>query len=228
MKAIAYYRVSTVRQGTSGLGLDAQKATVADHLNGHTPIAEYQEVESGRKTDRPELRNALEHCQRTGACLVVAKADRLARNCHFLLALLDSGVEITFCDMPQVSGASGRLVLTMLGGMAEFESRVCSERTKAALAKARERGIRLGAAPGNCTLKNWVAKHGLEKAVGGIKRAANKRAEIFRSTIDCMVGQGLGNTAIAKELNRRGEPSVRGGTWNATGIRVLRARLAAI
>ena len=226
MKTIAYYRVSTVQQKISGLGLEAQQATVRDYLKGEPLLAEYQETESGRKTDRPQLRAALEHCQRTGARLVIAKVDRLARHTRFLLALIDSGVEITFCDMPEISGPAGRMMLTMMAGFAEMESALISERTVLALKAARARGVKLGAQPGKSPLQKYLRENGNGKACRGATRAADSRAEVWRSTITTMLADGLGNTAIAGVLNGRGEPSVSGaGQWTAKQIRRLRARL---
>ena len=228
MKAIVYLRVSTKSQSESGLGLEAQRQTVSDFLDDVSPVAEYQEIESGRKTDRPQLRAALNFCRRTGATLVIAKVDRLARNARFLLALIDSGVEITFCDLPQVSGPAGRMMLVMMSGFAEMESALISTRTKSALAMARKRGVKLGAQPGNSPLISWNRNHSNKLGVGGIKKAADRRAESWRSTITALVSDGLSDNAIAKTLTARGEKSVKGKAWTSKGVSRLRARLEAI
>ncbi len=145
-KFVAYYRVSTDKQGRSGLGLEAQRQAVRDRLDGGAwqLVGEYTEVESGRRKARPELTKALTACKRHRAKLVVAKLDRLSRNAGFLLALLDSGVEVLFADMPQIPGAMGKFVIGVMAQVAELEAGLISERTKAALAAAKARGVRLG------------------------------------------------------------------------------------
>ena len=136
---VAYYRVSTDRQGRSGLGLDAQRAAVAEYLNGGswTLAAEFTEVESGKRNDRPELEKALAMCRRTGATLVIAKLDRLSRNASFLLSLRDAGVEFVACDMPEAN----RLTVGIMALMAEHEAEMASKRTKDALTAATARGL---------------------------------------------------------------------------------------
>jgi DNA invertase Pin-like site-specific DNA recombinase len=225
MRAVAYYRVSTAKQGASGLGLDAQADTVQRHLNGAEPLATYVEVESGRRDDRPELRRALDHARRAGACLVVAKVDRLARSTRFLLELLDSGVEVTFCDMPQVAGPAGRLMLTMLAGVAEMEAGLISERTKAALQAAKARGVQLGNPDGAAVL----ARHREAARVASAKvrgEAAAGRAEAWRATVEALAE--LSHSAAARALNARGERGVGGGVWTATSVRRLRERLGLV
>ena len=225
-KFITYYRVSTARQGKSGLGIEAQREAVTRHLGPDAEIvAEYKEVESGRKHDRPELCQALDHCRRTGAVLVVAKLDRLARSASFLLGVINSSVEVQFADLPQVSGPAGRFLLTSMAAVAELEAGLISERTKAALAAAKRRGQRLGARPGASPLTAYLREHGNAEALAGKQRAADARAEAWRKTLETMLAEGLGNTAIARELNARGETSVRNGQWTATSVRRLRQRL---
>jgi len=139
---VAYYRVSTDKQGRSGLGLEAQRAAVQAHVAGaHGAVAaEFVEVESGRKKDRPQLAAALVAARAHRAILVIAKLDRLARNVHFVSGLMESGVEFVAADMPTVN----RLTVHILAAVAEEEARMISARTKAALAAAKARGIRLG------------------------------------------------------------------------------------
>jgi len=143
---VAYTRVSTVRQGRSGLGLEAQRAAVASYLNGGSwkLIGEYQEIESGRRSDRPELLKALSHCRSHGAALIVAKVDRLARSQSFLSKILDAGVDVRFCDLPQIEGPTGRFLLQSMMSVAELEAGMISARTTAALAAARANGRKLG------------------------------------------------------------------------------------
>ena len=137
---IAYYRVSTDKQGKSGLGLEAQRQAVVDFINGNgnKVIAEYTEVESGKRRDRPELAKALTDCRKHKAKLVIAKLDRLARNVHFISGLMESGVDFVAVDMPQAN----RLTVHILAAVAEHEREMISQRTKAALAVAKERGVR--------------------------------------------------------------------------------------
>ena len=147
---IAYYRVSTARQGRSGLGLEAQKQAVQAHLNGQKPISEFVEVESGRRNDRPKLAEALAACRVHKATLIIAKLDRLARNVAFVSSLMEAGVEFQACDFPQAN----RLTIHILAAVAEHEARMISERTRAALAAAKARGTVLGGfrgRAGTCT-----------------------------------------------------------------------------
>ena len=139
---VAYYRVSTDKQGRSGLGLEAQRAAVVAHVAGArgTVAGEFVEVESGRKRDRPQLAAALAAARAHRAVLVIAKLDRLARNVHFVSGLMESGVEFVAADLPTVN----RLTVHILAAVAEEEARMISARTKAALAAAKARGVRLG------------------------------------------------------------------------------------
>ena len=132
VKVVAYYRVSTAKQGASGLGLDAQRAAVAawTAANGAAVLAGYTEVESGKRADRPELIKALAHAKRSKATLVIAKLDRLSRNVHFLSGLMESGVDFIACDNPHAN----KLTIHILAAVAEDEAKRISERTKAALA----------------------------------------------------------------------------------------------
>src|SRR6195256_4290258 len=142
---IAYYRVSTARQGASGLGLEAQRAAVASYLNGgewHIQ-AEFTEVESGRRVDRPQLDRALAAARVHRAPLVVAKVDRLTRSVGFLSRLLEAGVEVRFADLPTIEGPTGRFMLQQMAAVAELEAGLISTRTKAALAAAKARGKKL-------------------------------------------------------------------------------------
>src|SRR5262245_32388573 len=127
-KYVAYYRVSTERQGRSGLGLEAQRHAV-ETFNGGKVIAEFTEVESGRRNDRPELAKAMQHAKATGATLLIAKLDRLSRDAHFLLGLERAGVEFRACDMP----SADRMTVGIMALVAEHEAKAISQRTKAAL-----------------------------------------------------------------------------------------------
>jgi DNA invertase Pin-like site-specific DNA recombinase len=208
---IAYYRVSTQRQGQSGLGLDAQRAVVAAFAEARKMkiVGEYIEIESGRKRNRPQLSAALMTCKKQRATLVVAKLDRLARNVGFLHTLLDSHVDIAFCDMPEVSGAMGRFLLISMANVAELEAGLISERTKAALAAAQARGVVLG--------NNGLARRNRDAALA--------RAEGLRSIFSELAGQSA--HAIAAHLNARKVATPRGLTWSAQTVIRVQRRLAA-
>src|SRR6476660_4979953 len=171
-KYVAYYRVSTDRQGKSGLGLDAQKAAVADRLNGgRWQIAgEFTEIESGKRASRPQLDAAIAACKKHKARLVVAKLDRLSRNVSFLLKLIDAGVEVLFADLPELNGAMGKFVLITMANVAELEAGLISERTKAALAATKARGTKLG-------------RHGAEVLAPKYREEARQRALKLQPTI---------------------------------------------
>src|SRR6516165_10069055 len=141
-KFVAYFRVSTDRQGKSGLGLEAQRETVMNYLNGGrwTLVGEFTEVESGKRADRPELEKALAACKKQKAKLVIAKLDRLSRNLAFIATLMESGVEFVAVDNPHAN----KLTIHILAAVYQHEREMISERTKAALAAAKKRGQRLG------------------------------------------------------------------------------------
>jgi DNA invertase Pin-like site-specific DNA recombinase len=146
---VSYLRVSTESQGRSGLGLDAQRQAVATHIAaaGGELVAEFQEVESGKRADRPQLAAALAACRTRRAVLVIAKLDRLARNARFLLSVVEGSGEagVVFCDLPSVpAGPIGKFMVTQLAAVAELEAGLISQRTRAALAVAKARGVRLG------------------------------------------------------------------------------------
>src|SRR3954469_9367606 len=149
-KFVAYYRVSTAKQGASGLGLEAQQDAVRAHLNGGSwqLVAEVVEVESGKRNDRPKLAEALRLCRLHGATLIIAKLDRLARNVAFISNLMESGVEFTAVDFPQAN----RLTVHILAAVAEHEAKAISTRTKDALAAAKARGTKLGGNQGKIHL----------------------------------------------------------------------------
>jgi len=144
---IGYARVSTVRQGASRLGLEAQQSAITEYVKGkgRLTLPIFVEVESGKRDDRPELAAALTKAKLTGSTLVVTKLDRLSRNAQFLMALVDSGVDVVFCDLPEVpAGPMGRFLLQQMAVVAELERGLIGRRTKAALAAAKARGVRLG------------------------------------------------------------------------------------
>lgn len=216
---IAYYRVSTARQGRSGLGLDAQRASVLAYLNGGRweLVEEFTEVESGRKNDRPQLTAALSACRAQKATLVIAKLDRLARNVAFVSALMEAGVEFVACDFPQAN----RLTLHILSAVAEHEARMISERTKAALAAAKARGKKLGGGRG----RNITASE-QQMGVAATKARADAYARDLAPVIQAAITNGHTNpTSIARALNNQGVPAPRGGSWSTIQVQRLVQRM---
>lgn len=223
-KFVVYYRVSTQQQGRSGLGLAAQREAVAAYLNGGnwTITAEFTEVESGKRSDRPELDRALAAARRHRAALVVSKVDRLTRSVAFLSRLLESGVEIRFADLPSIEGATGRFMLQQMVAVAELEAGLISARTKRALAAAKSAGTVLGSFRG----KSLTTEHRAASAAAR-QRVASSRADLA-PTIRAL--QAAGHTslrAIAAGLNATGIPTARGsGEWSAVQVARVLARLA--
>jgi DNA invertase Pin-like site-specific DNA recombinase len=172
---VAYYRVSTQRQGRSGLGLQAQQDAVRNHLNGGDwrIVGEFKEIESGNRKDRPKLADALAACRVHGAKLLIAKLDRLARNVAFVSALMEAGVEFEAVDFPQVN----RLTIHILAAVAEHEAKAISDRTKAALAAAKRRGVKLGSYRAGARLTAKARQAGADARV----EQANKRAAVPES-----------------------------------------------
>lgn len=215
MRFIAYYRVSTAKQGRSGLGLEAQRTSVLANVKDGSMLSEYVEVESGKRSDRPELAKAIAHAQRESATLIIAKLDRLARSVAFIFALRDSGVQFKACDMPEAN----TLTIGLLAAMAQHERELISERTKAALKAKKARGFVLGS-PQNltpeATRKAAHARHRL-----AIENTANKRATelalLYR-------GSGLSYSAIAQKLNTNGHTARKGGQFYARTIERLLKR----
>ena len=220
-KFVAYYRVSTAKQGQSGLGLEAQREAVRSYLNGGSwsLVAEFRETESGKRSNRPALQEALAACRLHKATLIIAKLDRLARNVAFVSALMEAGVEFVAADFPQAN----RLTVHILASVAEHEGRMISERTKAALRVAKERGVRLGGDRGG---RADDGARALAKAA--IRKSADDRAAIVLPTIRTI--QAAGTTSlrgIAEALNDQGIPSSRGGRWQAISVRRVLSRTSA-
>ncbi|WP_157220613.1 recombinase family protein [Flavisphingomonas formosensis] len=216
---ISYARVSTARQGQSGLGLDAQREAVSRYLNGGDwkLLAEYVEIESGRKSDRPQLAAALAHCRATKSTLIVAKLDRLARNAAFLLTLIDSGADVLFCDLPDLpAGPVGRFMLTQMAAVAELEAGLISQRTKAALAAAKERGVKLGGYRGED--RSMTVQRARSAEIRG--NQARDRAEDVMPMISLARSRGASSLRqIAEFLNEKGVKTARGSEWQANSVR---------
>jgi len=211
---IAYYRVSTDRQGRSGLGLDAQQQAVGDYLAGRGELIDaFTEVESTRKTDLPQLAAALEACCRHKATLVIAKLDRLARNVAFISGLMESGVEFVAVDMPEAN----RLTLHILAAVAEHEREMISQRTKAALQAAKARGVKLGSPE---------PKKGAAIRTQVIQDKADRFAANILPIIRDLQTQGVTSyRAIARALNARGIPTANQRQWYPTTVKNLLKRV---
>lgn len=215
MKYVAYYRVSTDRQGQSGLGLDAQRTAVAKYIADAELVAEFTEIESGRNNDRIQLAQALALAKKSKATLIIAKLDRLARNVHFISGLLESGVSFICADSPEAD----RTWLQMSAVFAEWEARKISERTKSALQVAKARGVKLGcptpqvgSAAGNAVIQTRANNY------------ADRVAPIVRDVIAVSGASTL--RELATELSTRGIQTPRGNTeWAASQVNALIKRL---
>ena len=221
-RVVAYYRVSTEGQGRSGLGLEAQREVVTAlcQQRGWEIIAEFTEVESGKRDDRPELTAALKRAKVTGARLVIAKLDRLSRNVAFLAALQDSGAKFTAADMPEAD----EFTIHILAAVAQRERKLTSDRTKAALAAAKARGVKLGNPNGAAAIRR--AGKGTTAALQAVRKNAAERAVEYAETIADIRAAGIASlAATAKELNARGIVTARGGQWYPSSVRNLLQRL---
>ncbi len=223
MRIVTYTRVSTKRQGESGLGLEAQQAAISAYAatNAAQIVAAFTEVESGRKNDRPELAKAMRMARVMGARLVIAKLDRLSRNAAFLLNLRDAGVDFVACDNPHATP----LTIGVLALVAEEEARAISARTKAALTAAKARGTVLGNPNGAAALRRAAMGNGASRAA--MTANADRRAAMFVDVLEDLDRAGFTTLqAVADELNRRGICTPRGKTWYPASVANLRARLA--
>jgi DNA invertase Pin-like site-specific DNA recombinase len=235
---VSYLRVSTDKQGRSGLGIEAQRQAVAAFLAGENGsgaelLAEYVEVESGRRSDRPELAKALEHARLAGAILLIARLDRLSRNLHFLSGLQEAGVEFRACDIPSAS----RMVLSIMAAVAEEEARLIGERTRAALGEARKRIAttgqrkrpnvrRLGNPDGARAFGPDGPARGTVSGLATIRENADKFAQCLRPILCELEARGVGSAnGMARALNERGVLSPRGGRWTAQTVLRVRERI---
>jgi len=224
---ISYYRVSTKKQGASGLGLEAQEQAVHGYLKGVNGklVCSYTEVESGKRSDRPELQKALAHCKRSKATLLISRLDRLSRNVAFLSALMDSGAEFLAVDNPTAT----RLTVHILAAIAEFEAKAVSERTKAALAMAKARGVKLGShREGHWAGREHLRLEGLKAARKAAAKVNKEERLATYSDIIPLVKQlreqGTTLEGIALRLNEMGHNTRKGRPWGHVQIlRLLRA-----
>lgn len=222
LRVVAYLRVSRDKQGINGLGMDAQRQAIETFVSQHRAnvVGTFKEVESGKRSDRPQLQKALHLAKVTGAVLVIAKLDRLSRSASFLLALRDSGVKFEACDIP---GATD-MTVGILAVVAQAEREAISKRTTEALAAAKRRGVKLGNPNGAAPLRR--AGKGNVDAVKAIVENADKHAENLRPVIESLREEGVCSLgAMAQALNERGMLTARGGLWWKTSVKNLLERL---
>ncbi len=219
-KFVAYYRVSTQKQGASGLGLDAQREAVSRFLNGGDweLVAEFQEIETGKGADaldkRQQLKAALAACRKEGATLIIAKLDRLARNVHFVSGLMESKVRFVACDMPEAN----ELTIHIMAAFAEHEAKRISQRTKDALAVAKSRGVILGKAGASNLRANIEAR----------KAAADSFAAKILPIIESMMMRKLSQREMVEELNSIGVPTSKGAKWRLSQLQRVIERSKAL
>lgn len=215
-KFVAYFRVSTQKQGMNGLGMDAQKETVRQFLcNGGELVGEFVEVETGKGANalakRPQLAAALALCKKTGARLLIAKLDRLARNVHFVSGLMESKVRFVACDMPEAND----LTIHVMAAFAEHEAKRISQRTKEGLAAAKARGVVLGASGARNLRRNLLSR----------KCEADRNADKLRPVMLGFLAQGLTQRAMVEALNKSGLTAPRGGLWSLVQVQRVQIKL---
>jgi len=219
-KAVSYLRVSTDGQRQSGLGLEAQQASVDNFITtqGWTLVDELVEVESGKTANRPHLTKALELCRLTGATLVIAKLDRLSRDAHFLLGLQKAGVAFVAADMPNAND----LTVGVMALVAQQEREAISKRTKEALRAAKARGVKLG----NPLGAKHLRQYGNTAAVEAVKVKAHQRAQDLEGVVADLKDEGVVSLgAMADALNSMGILTPRGGRWHKTSVKRVLDRL---
>lgn len=217
MNYVIYYRVSTKKQGLSGLGLEAQKTIVENYIKENVVIAEFTEIETGKSANRPQLNKALECCKINNATLLVAKLDRLARNLHFVTSLQAANIDFLCCDMP----TANRLTIHIIAAIAENEAQLISQRTKQALAEKKKQGIKLGNPQNNgLTLEN-IAKGRSIRSNNALSNEANKKAGTL---VLMMRNNGSKWSEIVSQLNQNGFRTRRNCLFDITAVKRLYGR----
>jgi DNA invertase Pin-like site-specific DNA recombinase len=240
-KFVAYYRVSTGKQGKSGLGIEAQQQAVRTYLNGGDwqIVGEYTEVESGKRAARPALDEALAAARVHRASLAVSRVDRLTRSVAFLSRLLEAGVDVRFADLPQIEGATGRFMLQQMVSVAELEAGMISKRTKDALAAAKKRGKKLGGRrrkiighddrgkPIYGAVANGSVKGREASQQARVERADRGATDLLPIIKSVQTGKAMSLRTIAAALNEKRIPTARGtGEWTATQVVRVLERIA--
>lgn len=217
---VAYYRVSTDKQGRSGLGLEAQAQAVeryVDNVHGMI-LSSFTEVESGKRNDRPELAKALVSARAQKATLIIAKLDRLARNARFLLSVVEGSGEggVIFCDLPTVpAGPVGKFLITQMAAVAELEAGLIGQRTRAALQAAKARGVKLG----NPNLRAGTSDSARIAAAAKSQQAKARSADLAPVLVEIRAAGILTLAGVAKALTARGIPTPSGrGAWYPTSV----------
>ncbi|GAA0587180.1 recombinase family protein [Rhizomicrobium electricum] len=228
---VAYYRVSTAKQGASGLGLDAQRRAVEEYVKSAkgSLLGSFEEIESGKRNDRPALARALAHCRMTGAKLLIAKLDRLSRNVAFLANLMEGDVDFVACDMP----TANNLTIHILAAVAQAEREAISARTKAALASIKERldageeyiSRRSGRPIGRLGGPNGLTVSRPDLGTAAVITRANEHAKRLEPTVRTLRNEGMSYAAIAARLTDLGAATPRGGAWTAMGVKRVLSRL---
>ncbi len=215
---IAYLRQSTQKQEISGLGIEAQREIIRNYLKDRKPVAEYIETESGKRSDRPKLIEALEECRKTNSVLIVAKLDRLSRNVAFTSKLLESDVEIIFCDFPEAN----KLVLHIISSIAEYEANLISQRTKQSLKAKKARGMKLGK-PENLmnNLGRAIMNSNRTNHRKALDNPNNKRAVALLKNL---VNKDLSLSEMARILNSEGFVTSKGCQFRASQVSILLKR----
>ena len=217
MKYVVYYRVSTKKQGLSGLGLEAQRTIVESYIKGNTVIKEFTEIETGKSANRPQLNMALACCKANNATLIVAKLDRLARNLHFVTSLQAANIDFVCCDMP----TANRLTIHIIAAIAENEAQLISQRTKAALAEKKKQGVKLGNPKNNGLTNPNIAKGMSIRKENAQNNDRNKQAGTL---ILSLRNGGAKWATIVKQLNSNGFRTRRGCEFDITAVQRLFSR----
>jgi DNA invertase Pin-like site-specific DNA recombinase len=219
MKYVVYYRVSTKRQGLSGLGLEAQRTIVENYLRKDmsSVIDEYTEIETGKSANRPQLNKALQACKENNATLVVAKLDRMARNLHFVTSLQNANVDFVCCDMP----SANRLTVHIIAAIAENEAALISQRTKQALAEKKKQGVKLGNPQNNGLTSNSIAKGMNVRCENALCNERNRQAGTL---ILSMRNSGAKWSEIVSQLNVNGFKTRRNCSFDITAVKRLHER----
>lgn len=219
---ISYLRQSTTKQEASGLGIEAQREIISNHIKEGSIIKEFIETESGTKTDRPKLQEALKLCRKTNSLLIVAKLDRLSRNVAFTSKLLESDVDLVFCDFP----SANRLILHIISSIAEYEAGLISTRTKQALQAKKERGVKLGKS------EKLLSKH--KEAITNSNQTNKKKAELNPNNMRAvallrsMVNEGKTPSEMAELLNEQGFTTAKGCQFQIVQVQRLIKRYGLI
>jgi len=215
---ISYLRQSTQKQEASGLGIEAQREIISNHIKEGSILKEYIETESGKRNDRPKLQEALKMCRKTNSILIVAKLDRLSRNVAFTSKLLESDVEITFCDFP----SANRLILHIISSIAEYEAGLISTRTKQSLHAKKARGMQLGK-PDNLMKKH---KQAIENSSATNRKKAESNPNNMRAValLRSMVNEGKSPSEMAELLNEQGFVTSKGCKFQIVQVQRLLKR----